>query len=112
MLISTGIIILVGWYRPLESNFANNMMMFTEVVTQCTLYLTMCFTDFVGEPATRSLCGWVCIGTVSFYAAVHITFLVGSVWKSLRHCCRKRHYAKRNELIMEELKMKAILKKD
>ena len=84
MLTSTWIIIFVGWFRPLESNFANNMELFTEVVTMFTLYLNMCFTDFVGEPATRSALGWVCISIVSFFASVQILFLIADTCKQSR----------------------------
>ena len=51
------LIIFIGWHRPLDSRFANNMELFNEVTTLGSLYLVMCFTNFVWDPVTRSICG-------------------------------------------------------
>ena len=47
---STALLILIGWHRPLESNFANNMELLNEMTNVWILYAMMCFSDFVGEP--------------------------------------------------------------
>lgn len=72
---SVFMIIFLQWTRPFESNFATNMETFNEVVTLLTLYLMMCFTDFVPDPAIRSECGKIFIGIICAYAVVHIFFL-------------------------------------
>ena len=46
----TCMIIFLQWVRPLESNFATNLETFNEVVNLFTLYLLLCFSDFVAEP--------------------------------------------------------------
>ena len=71
----------------------------------------MCFTDFVGEPATRSLCGWANITVVSFFALVHILFLVADVCKQPRLYMRKWYIAYKNKKIMREKARKDNLKK-
>ena len=78
---SMALIIFIGWHRPLDSHFANNMELFNEMTTLGSFYLVMCFTDFVGEPATRNICGWAFVGLLSFFLTVHLLFLFGSVCK-------------------------------
>ena len=87
---STALIILIGWHMPLESKFANAMELFNEVTTLCTLYMVMGFSDYVGDPNTRSLCGRAFIGIVVFFMATHLLVLVGSMCKlvySRMHRC-------------------------
>ena len=100
LLTSAGLIILVGWYRPLESNFANNMEMFNEVITLFILYLMMCFSDFVLDPETRSFCGFGFIAVICLYAFTHILFLIINVCLQIRHTIRSKYYARRNKKIL------------
>ena len=94
-------IILVGWYRPLESDFSNNMEIFNEMITLQVLYLMMCFSDFVLDPEIRSFCGLAFIVVVCLYAAVHIFFLLSNVYAQIRHLIRKKYYARRNKKILK-----------
>ena len=77
----------------MESNFANNMELFNELITFCVLYMVMCFSDYVGEPATRNLCGRAFIGITAFFLATHLIFLFGGMCKSIIlsiHRCYKK----------------------
>ena len=110
LLTSIGLIILVGWYRPLVSSFANNMELFNEIITLCTLYLMMCFSDFVVDPETRSLCGFSFIAVICLYAATHIFFLLTSVYRQMRHLIRSKYYARRNKKLLAERQQEATSK--
>ena len=74
-MISVGVIILIMWYRPLDSKFANNIETFNEVVTCWTLYLMMLFSDYVPKAEDRNTFGIAFIVVLCGYAGVHFTFL-------------------------------------
>ena len=93
-------LILVGWVRPLDSNFANNLEIFNEWITLMTLYMLMCFSDFVGEPEARSTCGYWFIGTVCLYALVHFYFLFKDVFVKLYNLIRGCYYKRRNKKLL------------
>jgi hypothetical protein len=99
-MISIGMIILIQWARPLDSNFSNNVETFNEVVSLCTLYLMMCFSDFVADLEIRNQCGTVFIVVLCLYAAVHIFFLVINLCIQIRHFIRRKYYAIRNKRIL------------
>ena len=100
------LIIMIGWYRPYESNFANNMELFNECVTLITLYIMFLFTDFVGESETRSYLGIAFMTNLSFYAGVHILFMIGNMCSKIRLAIRKKYYARRNRKLLEQMKKK------
>ena len=93
---SVALVILLGWYRPLESLFSNVIEVFNEVITLMILYLMMCFSDFVGDPKTRSHCGVAFIVIILFFVSVHILILTIGVYKQVRHLIRSKYYARRN----------------
>ena len=93
-------LIFLGWVRPFDSNFANNMELFNECITLVTLYILMCFSDFVIDPEARSTCGYWFIGTVCLYAAVHFYHLFKDVVVLLYNLVRKQYYKRRNKKIM------------
>ena len=89
---STFMIILLQWSNLLESKLAKNMETFNEVITLLTLYLLMCFCDFVGDAETRAECGKGFIAVLIFYASVHMYLLFGDVFGKIRHKIRKKYY--------------------
>ena len=74
-------IIFLQWHRPLESNFITNIETFNEVITLNTLYLMMCFSDFIPDPVIRAQCGKAYIALIIFYALVHFYFLFSDAFK-------------------------------
>ena len=92
LLTSKLIVILVGWYRPFDTAFANNMELFNELVSLGSLYLMMSFSDAVGDPKTRSYYGYAFIGLMGVYVAVHIGFLVYDLVLQVRQACRRKYY--------------------
>ena len=104
---SVGLIILIGWYMPLSSGFANWMELFNESITLCTLYLMMCFSDYVLDPETRSVAGLMFIVVLCLYAALHMFFLVLNLCSQIRHFIRSKYYARRNKKILEERQKRA-----
>ena len=97
LMTSVGLIILVGWHRPLESAYLNNIELFNEGITLIALYLLMCFSDFVPEPEARSNAGLAFICSLCLYAAVHICFLITSTCASIWYSLRKVYYQRRNK---------------
>ena len=53
-MMTVGLVILIGWYKPFHSRFVNRMELFNELAALVTLYLMMTFSDFLGEAETRS----------------------------------------------------------
>lgn len=100
IIISTLLIILIGWHRPLESAFANNLELFNEIVTMMTLYLMFCFSDWVPDPEARSNCGFAFISVLGLYAAVHIFLLTANMCVKIYQSLRKKYYIRRNRLIL------------
>ena len=82
------------------------MELLNEVTTLCCLYLMMCFSDFVAEPATRNICGWAFIGLVSFFLTVHLLFLFGSVCKPIFRCLRRCYYNEKRFEVREAIRAK------
>lgn len=82
------------------------METFNEVITLFTLYLLMCFSDFVPDPQMRNECGKAFIAVVILYAAVHIYFLMADVLGQLRRTLRKKYYNRRNKKLMAKLAYK------
>ena len=101
-------VIYLQWSRPLDSRFANNMETFNEVISMFTLYLLMCFSDFISDPMIRSLCGKAFIAVICFYAAVHIFFLFHGVYQQIRTLCKKCYM----KLFRKKLIAKAIQKRN
>ena len=91
-------VIILKWFEPLESKFANNIETFNEVISTFIIYLMMCFSDFVNDLVMRNLLGKVFIAIVCLYAAVHIFFLIADMFYKVKlnllRCfyrrCRKR----------------------
>ena len=93
IMISVFMVILIGWFRPLDSKFANNIEIFNEIISIFTLYMMMCFSDFVPKAEDRSNIGIYFISILGVYAFVHFTFLfldLGAKIKgAIRKCCHK-----------------------
>ena len=79
------------------------METFSEVTTILVLYCMMCFTDYVEDPLIRNnYCGKVFIGIVSFYAFVHIVFLMLNLCSQIKTAIRSWYYARRNRKLREK----------
>ena len=57
LMTSVFVIILLHWAKPMESTFDTYIETFNEIITLITLYLMMCFTDFVPDEQRRSELG-------------------------------------------------------
>ena len=99
-------VIFLQWSRPLDSRFSNNIETFNEVISIFTLYLLMCFSDFISDPMIRSLCGKAFIAIVCLYAFVHIFLLFHGVYEIIRLLCRKCYL----KCFGEKLRAKALQK--
>ena len=105
-LTSTALVILLGWFQPLDSTFANRMELLNELTTMCILYMVMCFSDFVGDPATRHMCGFIFIGVLGTFLAIHVYFIAVSIYKALRHLIRDRYYKKKRQAAYRAIMMR------
>mmetsp|Transcript_46376 Transcript_46376/g.61428 ORF Transcript_46376/g.61428 Transcript_46376/m.61428 type:complete len:128 (+) Transcript_46376:1572-1955(+) len=88
-LISTLLIIVIQWARPLDTIFATWMETFNECTNLILLYILMLFSDFVGDPETRSQIGIAYMVIIICFAAVHLFFLFADSAKSLAHKCKE-----------------------
>ena len=76
---SLGIVIFILQMKPLESTFFNKLECFNEICIICLTYTTMCFTDFLPDPQTRSELGLYYIALNAFMISVHMYLLVKSI---------------------------------
>ena len=97
LMTSVFVIILLHWAHPMGSTFDTNIETFNEIITLITLYLMMCFSDFVSDEERRSELGKVFIFAICIFAAVHFCILFGDVCLTIRHYLRKQYYARRNK---------------
>ena len=84
MMISTSLIIIIGWNRPYDSALANVMEVFAESTSILCLYCLLLFTDFVQKAVTRYDCGWGFIGAIMLFGAVSIIVIIGVSLRSSR----------------------------
>ena len=112
-LTSTALVILLGWFRPLDSAYANNMEILTEMATLCILYMVCCFSNYVPEPETRHLCGFAFIGILATFVAIHLVMLLYGAYMALRYCIRHRYYEGKRRKVNKAnaVKRQAYLKK-
>ena len=68
-------VIYVQWYKPYETNFANNMETFNEATILMLNYYLFCFTDFVPIATIRNDLGVYYIYTSFFNIAVHLLIM-------------------------------------
>ena len=80
------------------------METFNEVITLNTLYLMMCFSDFIPDPVIRAQCGKVYIALIILYALVHFYFLFADVFSKILRSIRKLYYKKRNQKLLAKMK--------
>ena len=70
------------------------METFNECVNLVILYMLMLFSDYVGDPETRSNIGVVYICVIIFFASVHLSLLFGDsfkkVYRKLKAWCVRR----------------------
>ena len=92
--LSLAMSIYLQWFKPLESNFANNIETFNEVTTIVLTYFLLCFSDFVPEPETRSELGIHYNNTTFLNMAVHLYIMLRGSFLAVRLSCRKRRYNK------------------
>ena len=57
LMTSVFVIILLHWAKPMGSTFDTYIETFNEIITLITLYLLMCFSDFVPDEERRSELG-------------------------------------------------------
>lgn len=85
--------------RPYGENLLNGQELFNEVTLTITSYILILFTDFVEEPETRYMIGWmysvmVCVNLLVNWVIL-FSRLLGTVWKSIRpklkEVCNKKN---------------------
>ena len=79
------------------------MELLNEITTLCTLYMVMCFSDYVGEPTTRNNCGFGFIGVLGIFIATHVFFLIVSVVLAVRFSIRRRYYTGKRKAAEERI---------
>ena len=87
---SSFIMIYMGYFRPYQLNFSNNLEVINETLTLVCTYSLMLFSSFVPDPAMRYLCGWYLIGLIVLTLAVNLTIIVGQALKSSIRKCKQK----------------------
>ena len=87
---TTMIIIVILWFRPLDNLFSTKMEVFNESINLVVLYLLMTFSDFVRDPKTRSDIGTFYIAVIIAFASVHIVFMLHDSCKQLYWRAKRR----------------------
>ena len=87
---------MLQWWKPMEDKFATNMETFNECTIIILLYTMMMFSDFVGEPETRSTVGIIYIAIVCLFAGIHLCLMLGGMCQDLnrwykRWSIRRKH---------------------
>ena len=65
------------------------METFNEVTTLLILYILMLFSDYIGDPVTRSLVGLAYMGIIVGFALVHLGPLIVDSLKKIHQSCKK-----------------------
>ena len=92
-MISTGMIILLQWFRPLEERSENNWETFNEYGTLLFLLILMCMSDFVPDLEMRHDLGTTYIVCICLFTFTHLVAMFAGMFCSVRlHC--KRCYAR------------------
>ena len=91
------------WFRPLESEFANNIETFNDITVLVLTYFLMCFTDFVPDAEMKSEMGlyYICIGLGNM--ATHLFIMFGSSFIACRLSCKKKRHKKMLKKHLEKL---------
>ena len=96
--VAVGMVIYLQWYRPYETNHANNIETFNEATILVLTYFLFCFTDFVPIDKIRNDLGVYYIYTSFFNIAVHMLVMfynsILSIRLSIRKCCHARRLKK------------------
>ena len=96
--VAVGMVIYVQWYKPYETNFANNMETFNEATILMLNYYLFCFTDFVPIATIRNDLGVYYIYTSFFNIAVHLLIMFYNSILQIRikilKCCHARRLKK------------------
>ena len=90
--ISLGMCMFLQWFRPLESEFANNIETFNDITVLVLTYFLFCFTDFVPDAEMKSKMGlyYICIGLGNM--ATHLFIMFGSSFIACRLSCKKKRH--------------------
>jgi len=83
-------VILLQWFKPLESTLANNLETFNEILTLALLYQVMLFSNFQPDLDMREGIGHFTIGMISFHALVHLFFMLQQSCIDMRMSARSR----------------------
>ena len=88
MVFSSANICFVGLFQVYENQRANRLEIFSEVITLCTLYLLLLFTDFVPPSRTRYNIGFFFIALVGGVLAFRLSLIYVATFKSMCNRCK------------------------
>ena len=90
-------LIVLQWAEPLDSKFSIRMETFNECTNLMILYTLLLFSDYL-DPSVRSDVGYVYMGIVIGFAAVHLSFILGSsfvnICQKIKQCYVRRKVRK------------------
>lgn len=82
-MISIFLLILIQWFQPFDSKFANKLETFNELTTMAVLYTLMLFSDYIREPVVRSSVGIAYMSVIVVFAIVHLAPMLCNTLKQI-----------------------------
>ena len=91
-MISTGLIILLQWFRPLKEKSANHWEIFNEYANLVFLLLLMLMSDYLLDLQIRQDLGTTYIVCVCLFVLTHVVAIAAGVFCSIRMRFRMCYY--------------------
>jgi len=97
-------LIILGYVKPLESQFRNKLEMVNEVFQMLIQYHLITFTDVVSSAETRSRMGISCVLVTCFHISVNLAVMFSDICRK-GELLLKRHFAKKRykRLLLQRL---------
>jgi hypothetical protein len=92
-MLSTIVIILIGYSAPMALPINRRLEYFNEATILACIYHYYIFTSFVPNPETRYLVGWSLIGFATLNVLVNLFFLLLATYETLKlnvKMCRQK----------------------
>ena len=77
-------LILVQWFRPMNSTYLRRIETANELVVILVLTMLLCFSDLIQDNITKRYLGFVYIGVFSLFGVIHLILLLAIIIHKLR----------------------------
>ena len=91
---------------PFENPMLTKLEIFNEVAAVLACYFMLCFTDWIGDPATRYSIGWLFIVLTCLHLGTHLALLIFNTYKTAKTKAKARFSKAKNTAAQEESQSK------